>query len=377
MAALAPADRPKAYVSAAGTDWYTDLDAQPATEATAPPPRGNPVVGTGPTPFLWTVCDEWERAALRAEPLGVRVALLRTSFVLAPGASLMGLVALPFRLWLGGPLGSGRQWFSWVHIDDVVGLYRLAIADDRVSGAVNVAAPEPCHQEASSPPRSVGRFADRAGCPSRLLRSGSRSAARRRSRSDRGASFRRGRSSWAIGSPTATWPLATAAAIGRSQHDSDVDEMNRSCVPRRTCGRRRQLGLLLARVADAGLPDRGRVRRTCGDLARSARRALGGLLVGLPSSLWLAVIGHRRPRDAPRSMLEPGQECVNRPTADVGPWSAVALGLLLLGHDQFAGRGSGVSSAGGPTSARRRPRRTAGRPGRSRPGTRRSRGRRS
>ena len=147
MAALAPADRPKAYVSAAGTDWYTDLDAEPATEATAPPPRGNPVVGTGPTPFLWTVCDEWERAALRAEPLGVRVALLRTSFVLAPGASLMGLVALPFRVWLGGTLGSGRQWFSWVHIDDVVGLYRLAIADDRVSGAVNVAAPEPCRQE--------------------------------------------------------------------------------------------------------------------------------------------------------------------------------------------------------------------------------------
>ena len=148
MAALAPADRPEAYVSAAGTDWYTDLVAAPATEATAPPPRGNPVVATGPTPFLWTVCDEWERAALRAGPLGVRVALLRTSFVLAPGASLMGLVALPFRVWLGGPLGSGRQWFSWVHIDDVVGLYRLAIADDRVSGAVNVAAPEPCRQEA-------------------------------------------------------------------------------------------------------------------------------------------------------------------------------------------------------------------------------------
>jgi uncharacterized protein (TIGR01777 family) len=159
MAAVAPADRPKAYISAAGTDWYTDLDAQPATEATAPPPRGNPVAGTGPTPFLWTVCDEWERAALRAEPLGVRVALLRTSFVLAHGASLMGLVALPFRLWLGGPLGSGRQWFSWVHILDVVGLYRLAIADERASGAVNVAAPEPCRQGefATAIGRAIGR----------------------------------------------------------------------------------------------------------------------------------------------------------------------------------------------------------------------------
>lgn len=148
MAALAPSDRPKAYVSAAGTDWYTDLDAHPATEAAAPPPRGNSSASAGATPFLWTVCEEWERAALRAELLGVRVALLRTSFVLAPGASLMGLVALPFRLWLGGPLGNGRQWFSWVHIDDVVGIYRLAIDDDRATGAVNVTAPEPCRQEA-------------------------------------------------------------------------------------------------------------------------------------------------------------------------------------------------------------------------------------
>jgi uncharacterized protein (TIGR01777 family) len=163
IATLAPADRPKAYVSAAGTDWYTDLDAKPATEAAVPPPRGNPAKGAGTTQFLWTVCDEWERAALRAEPLGVRVALLRTSFVLAPGASLMGLLALPFRLWLGGPLGSGRQWFSWVHIDDVIGLYRLAIADERASGAVNVAAPEPCRQGefAAAIGRALGR-------PSRL-----------------------------------------------------------------------------------------------------------------------------------------------------------------------------------------------------------------
>jgi len=146
IAALAPAHRPRAYVSAAGTDWYTDLDAAPSTEVTVPPPTDDRPDAHGGRPFLWTVCDAWERAALRAEPLGVRVALLRTSFVLAPGASLMGLVALPFRLWLGGPLGSGRQWFSWCHIDDVVGLYRLAIADDRASGALNATAPEPCRQ---------------------------------------------------------------------------------------------------------------------------------------------------------------------------------------------------------------------------------------
>jgi uncharacterized protein (TIGR01777 family) len=58
----------------------------------------------------------------------------------------MALIALPFRLWLGGPLGSGRQWFSWIHLDDVVGLYRLAIADSGAEGPINLAAPEPCRQ---------------------------------------------------------------------------------------------------------------------------------------------------------------------------------------------------------------------------------------
>ena len=145
IAALPPESRPRAYVSAAGTDWYTDLDREPAVEATALPPR-EPTTDAGNGPFLLSVCREWERSALRVEPLGVRVALLRTSFVLAPGASLMQLLAVPFRLWLGGPLGSGGQWFSWVHIDDVVGLYRLAIANERVVGALNVASPEPCRQ---------------------------------------------------------------------------------------------------------------------------------------------------------------------------------------------------------------------------------------
>jgi uncharacterized protein (TIGR01777 family) len=146
IAAL-PADRrPAAYVSASGTDWYTDRDATPATEANQPPPRDGPDGPNAGEPFLRFVCRRWEEAALRAEPLGVRVALLRTSFVLAPGSSLMALIALPFRLWLGGPLGNGLQWFSWIHLDDVVGLYRLAIVDSRTDGPVNLAAPEPCLQ---------------------------------------------------------------------------------------------------------------------------------------------------------------------------------------------------------------------------------------
>jgi uncharacterized protein len=145
IAALAPVDRPAAYVSAAGTDWYTDRDEVPADESSAPPPRDDHPDGVD-EPFLRLVCRRWESTALQAEALGVRVALLRTSFVIAPGAELMDFVALPFRLWLGGPLGSGRQWFSWIQLDDVVGLYRLAIEDERVMGALNVASPNPCRQ---------------------------------------------------------------------------------------------------------------------------------------------------------------------------------------------------------------------------------------
>ena len=55
-------------------------------------------------------------------------------------------MALPFRLFLGGRIGSGRQWFSWVHVDDLVGIYRLALTDPSLTGPINAAAPEPCRQ---------------------------------------------------------------------------------------------------------------------------------------------------------------------------------------------------------------------------------------
>ena len=66
--------------------------------------------------------------------------------MLASDAPVLGLLALPFRLFVGGRLGSGRQWFSWIHIDDLVGVYRLALTDPSIGGPINAAAPEPCHQ---------------------------------------------------------------------------------------------------------------------------------------------------------------------------------------------------------------------------------------
>lgn len=127
--------RPRVLVQASGTDVYTGIDAEPATEQTA-----------SATGFLADLGNAWEAAALLAEPSGIRVAFVRTAFVLAAEAPLFTLLRLPFRLFVGGRLGSGRQWFSWVHIDDVVGIYRLAIEDERVRGPINAASPEPVRQ---------------------------------------------------------------------------------------------------------------------------------------------------------------------------------------------------------------------------------------
>ena len=137
MGTLDPADRPGALVVAAGTDAYTGLDAEPATEATD-------VSGT--TGFLEQLSRDWEAAAERAVALGVRVVTVRTSFVLARKGGLMPLLALPVRLGLGGRYGSGEQWFSWIHLDDLVAVYRRAIDDPTMAGPVNAASPEPHRQ---------------------------------------------------------------------------------------------------------------------------------------------------------------------------------------------------------------------------------------
>lgn len=92
--------------------------------------------------FLAEVCQLWEDEARKAEALGVRVVLLRIGFVLGRGGSL-GLAAPVFRLGLGGRLGSGRQWMSGIHVDDVAGLILWAIENEKVGGPLNAVMPEP------------------------------------------------------------------------------------------------------------------------------------------------------------------------------------------------------------------------------------------
>jgi uncharacterized protein (TIGR01777 family) len=134
-----PSDRrPRALISASGTDGYTAHDDGDATGATEITP-----VGGG---FLAEVCREWEAEARGAEALDVRVVCLRIGPVLAREATVLRLLSLPIRLGLGGPLGSGNQWISWVHLQDVVGVIRLSLANVEVRGVVNVVAPRPVRQ---------------------------------------------------------------------------------------------------------------------------------------------------------------------------------------------------------------------------------------
>jgi uncharacterized protein (TIGR01777 family) len=93
--------------------------------------------------FSRALCRAWENAALEFERLGVRVCRLRIGLVLAASGGVLGQLLLPFEFGLGGPIGNGRQWMSWIHRDDVVGLILHAIGHDNVAGALNATAPEP------------------------------------------------------------------------------------------------------------------------------------------------------------------------------------------------------------------------------------------
>ena len=93
--------------------------------------------------FLAKLCVDWEKAALDAEKLGVRVAIIRTGVVLAKEGGALKQMLLPFRLGLGGPAGSGKQWMSWIHIDDLVDFYVKSLDLPRMKGPINGTAPEP------------------------------------------------------------------------------------------------------------------------------------------------------------------------------------------------------------------------------------------
>ena len=128
----AATQRPSVFVTASGIDYAGDTGDAIVDEAVLP----------GDT-FLARVCAAWEAAGAEAP---VRHVAVRTSLVIGPGAEAVQLMALPFRLFVGGRVGDGRQWFPWVQLDDLVRIYRLAIDDPKLSGPLDAVAPEQLRQ---------------------------------------------------------------------------------------------------------------------------------------------------------------------------------------------------------------------------------------
>jgi uncharacterized protein (TIGR01777 family) len=127
--------RPSVLVCASAVGFYGDRGDARLTEADA--------AGEG---FLAGVVADWEAAADAAEALGVRVVKLRIGIVLSAEGGALSQMLPPFRLGLGGPMGSGRQWFPWVHIDDVLNVIEWALTSGDARGAYNLAAPGICAQ---------------------------------------------------------------------------------------------------------------------------------------------------------------------------------------------------------------------------------------
>jgi uncharacterized protein (TIGR01777 family) len=122
---------PATFVSGSAQGYYGDRGDEVLTEASAPG-----------TDFLAGVCVAWESEARRASAFG-RLVLLRTALVLDRDEGALPQMVRPFRLFAGGPLGSGRQFVSWIHLDDWAGIAARAIADERFEGAVNAGSPAP------------------------------------------------------------------------------------------------------------------------------------------------------------------------------------------------------------------------------------------
>ncbi len=124
--------KPAVLISASAIGWYGARNDELLTEAES----GSPSFG-------FSMCSDWERAAIQAERFGVRVVRLRIGLVLGTEDGMLANLLTPFEYGLGGPIGSGRQWMAWIERDDIVRLIAHAIANPSLTGPVNATAPEP------------------------------------------------------------------------------------------------------------------------------------------------------------------------------------------------------------------------------------------
>jgi hypothetical protein len=128
--------KPKFLVNASAVGYYGPHGDETLTESSA-----------AGKDFLSRLCADWEAEALKAEVHGVRVARVRTGIVLGKGQGALAKMVPPFKMFLGGPLGSGRQFMPWIHIEDEIGLLLFLVENEQARGAFNSTAPNPVTME--------------------------------------------------------------------------------------------------------------------------------------------------------------------------------------------------------------------------------------
>jgi uncharacterized protein len=124
--------KPAAFICASAIGYYGDRGNEVLTETSEPGPD-----------FLALLVRDWEAEALRAEAAGIRTARLRFGIILSANGGALSQMLLPFKFFIGGRLGSGSQWMSWIALEDAVNIVRSAIEDEKISGPINVVAPNP------------------------------------------------------------------------------------------------------------------------------------------------------------------------------------------------------------------------------------------
>ena len=127
------AQKPQVLISGSAIGWYGDGGERELTE------KSPPVIDD----FASQLCIAWEETAQRAEALGIRVILIRTGLVLSAEGGFLSRLLLPFKVGLGGPIGSGRQWMPWIHINDQIALIDFLLRQEDTSGPYNACAPKP------------------------------------------------------------------------------------------------------------------------------------------------------------------------------------------------------------------------------------------
>jgi uncharacterized protein len=139
---------PRTVVAASAVGYYGDRGDESLTETSAPG-----------TDFLSKLCCDWEAESARAASFGARVAMLRFGIILAAHGGALPRLALPFKLCLGGRVGSGRQWMSWLTLAETVRIIRFALSSSEIAGPVNAVSPNPVrnHEFAQTLARALRR----------------------------------------------------------------------------------------------------------------------------------------------------------------------------------------------------------------------------